>query len=448
MRGADVDGAIVGALVVAAALAVQSVGSAEAPSTRYAAPDGRPNGTGTVDRPWDLQTALSGSAGLQPGDTLLLRGGRYVGAFSSALKGREGAPIVIAALPGEQPVLDEPTFAGSEPPAVLSINGAHVIVRDLEVTSSNPERVGRVRPVGIDVRAPHTRLINNVVHDAGVCIGHWATATDAEIQGNILYFCGWDDTDRGHGHGLYIQNGGGPKVVSGNILFDQFDYNIHAYSEASPLDDLTFRENVAFGAGALSRVTPFGGSNLLVGGRVVPHRTVLERNFTYSQQGVNQLGVRAGSSDTLVRGNVFAEGVEGVALLTMRAENLTLKDNTFVGAVTESMRRRENRFEATPRGHWIYVLPHGADANRVTVVVYNWERADSLSMAAPDFLKAGDRYELRNVQDYRRDIVSRVHDGGPIALPMQKHTVAAPAGLAPPAGTFPVFGVFVLVRTS
>ena len=36
----------------------------------YAAPDGVSSGDGSMSRPWDLESALSGSKGVQPGDTV------------------------------------------------------------------------------------------------------------------------------------------------------------------------------------------------------------------------------------------------------------------------------------------------------------------------------------------------------------------------------------------
>lgn len=42
----------------------------------YVTAGGTSSGTGTTDRPWDLQTALDGAGGkVHPGDTVWLRGG-------------------------------------------------------------------------------------------------------------------------------------------------------------------------------------------------------------------------------------------------------------------------------------------------------------------------------------------------------------------------------------
>src|SRR5512141_214652 len=72
----------------------------------FVAPDGSPNGGGSQAHPWDLQTALSQPPAVRAGDTIWLRGGRYVGTFRSALTGTPAAPIKVRQYPGERATLD------------------------------------------------------------------------------------------------------------------------------------------------------------------------------------------------------------------------------------------------------------------------------------------------------------------------------------------------------
>ena len=74
-------------------------------SSFYAAPSGSAAGDGSVGRPWDLQTALT-KPSVMPGDSILLRGGTYEGAFTSNLTGTAQAPIRVQQYPGERAVLD------------------------------------------------------------------------------------------------------------------------------------------------------------------------------------------------------------------------------------------------------------------------------------------------------------------------------------------------------
>jgi hypothetical protein len=72
----------------------------------YVSPDGRPNGTGKRNAPWDLQTALSHPRRVRPGDTIWLLGGTYRGTFTSQLTGTAEEPIVVRQYPGERAVID------------------------------------------------------------------------------------------------------------------------------------------------------------------------------------------------------------------------------------------------------------------------------------------------------------------------------------------------------
>jgi hypothetical protein len=415
----------------------------------FAAPDGRTDGNGTMERPWDLQTALNNRAAVPPGSTMWVRGGTYSGTFVSRLMGTAEAPITVRAYPGERPILDNPSPAVPAIP-VLSVEGAYVVVWGLEVTSTNPHRVagdvsGDVRPNGINLYGPHTKLINNIVHDTGTCLGVWSQALDAEVYGNLLYFCGWDGV-RGSGHGLYAQNAEGTKEIRENVVFDVFGFGIHAYTEGGAIDDLHFRRNVSFESSALSKVTPEGAADILVGGRRVARRPVVEGNLTYRLNGTNHVGYRAGTEHATVTGNVFVVGRGATALHLVDPKSATITGNMFVGDVTNAAEYRDNVYEPSPHGIWRFVLPNEYEPNRATIVVYNWDRADTVDVDAPSFLAAGDRYELRNVQDYFGDAIVRTHHTGAVTLPMRGRTVAVPVGWHAPRTTFPDFGVFVLIK--
>ena len=78
----------------------------------YLAPDGDPNGDGTIERPWnDLQQAINAAT---PGTHIICRGGTYYpkkqsdGKYTVRIKknGTEQAPIIIRAYDGEKPVFD------------------------------------------------------------------------------------------------------------------------------------------------------------------------------------------------------------------------------------------------------------------------------------------------------------------------------------------------------
>lgn len=113
-------------------------------STYYLAPDGSDGGTGSIDDPW--ATFIHASTRLGPGDTLLARGGRYMGQGGPgwAVSGEPDAPITFAAYPGETPIFD-----GDRLPSFLVLDGvSNLHLRDLVVTGYEPEDTGVLVVIG------------------------------------------------------------------------------------------------------------------------------------------------------------------------------------------------------------------------------------------------------------------------------------------------------------
>src|SRR5512143_555213 len=90
-------------LLGAAALALAASLSA---TDFYVAPNGSASGNGSIGSPWNLQTALNQPSAVQPGDTIWLRGGTYVGHFTSNLNGNSSSPITVRQYAGERATLD------------------------------------------------------------------------------------------------------------------------------------------------------------------------------------------------------------------------------------------------------------------------------------------------------------------------------------------------------
>ena len=87
-----------------AVILVLALVAAPAMTAEYSvAPDGSDSHAGTRARPFrTIQKALDG---LRPGDTCIVREGTYRETVRLAASGREGAPIRIMAMPGEEVVL-------------------------------------------------------------------------------------------------------------------------------------------------------------------------------------------------------------------------------------------------------------------------------------------------------------------------------------------------------
>ena len=481
-------------LALAAACLVAS-GARVSPHGHYAAPDGSPAGAGTAQHPWDLATALAGGRGrVAPGDTVWLRGGTYRGAFVSTLTGRPGAPVVVRQYPGERAVVDAAGAGGDQ----FVVRGEWSVFWGFELTNSEPtrfttSRAHNARPNLLVNNASHTKYINLVVRDGGVAFYTFPDRQDVEVYGSVFYNNGWQQPRRGAGHGLYVKSDVGPVVLEDNILFNQFGYGVHAYSDAGSggLANIRVSGNVAFNNGTLAS-TGETSANILVGGGDVASGAVVRDNLTYFSQGIRGANVVLGwgerrNRDVVVERNRLVGG-SPVLELGYWAD-AQVEDNTLTGGLILRQRgpatagyrwnhnvhgsdagasawwyrgarrtfaewRRSSGLgrtdtarvaqRATPE---VFVRPNRYEPGRSTIVVYNWPRQSTVSVDLAAALPAGTEYVVHNVQDLAgAPVVRGTYRGGAIALPLSGVTPPVPVGMqvSPAPRTGPEFDVFVL----
>ncbi len=417
----------------------------------FAAPNGKPGGDGSRARPWDLATALAQPARMRPGDTLFLLPGAYRGEFRAFLRGRPGSPIVVRGAPGARATVD----------GTLKISGHDAWYRDFEVTSSAALRRSRQGgPYPTDVprgilgteesasTGAGLKLIDLVAHDlASVTL--WKEAVDLEISGCLVYYNGWAAPDRGHGHGLYVQNVSGTKRIVDNVIFENFDNGIQAYgSEKAGLDDLDIEGNTIFENGA-----PVGdpANNILVGGgRVAKNTRIVGNLLWYAAPGRGtqiNLGYDPygrGADGAIVRDNVV---VGGEVRMNPKNGAVDFSGNKVFAALAnlEPARFPKNRYAREPIGPAAFVRPDRHEKGRAIVTIFDAARRPAVSVDLSPVLWAGDRFEIRNAQDYfGAPVVSGVYRGGPVEVPMRAMPPAAPVGWKTPAPTGPEFNVFVV----
>jgi hypothetical protein len=167
----------------------------------------------------------------------------------------------------------------------------------------------------------------------------------------------------------------------------------------------------------------FYGNDGLVGlmttRRERPHSYVWDRN-TYLGTGWN------GSSDLF--------WVNGTAL--------TFGDWKRVTGVDQNSEYLRGR----PKGLKVFVRHNDFPPRLATVVVYNWDLLKEVGVDLSAELKSGDRYEIRNVEDYfGSPVLSGSYDGRPVKLALANLKVAAPVGAPAPDSTAPEFAVFVVL---
>ncbi len=423
----------------------------------YASPTGLATSSGTIDQPLDLTKALSSSSPLRPGDTLWLRGGRYVGNFTSVLTGTPTAPIIVRQFRGERATLDANTPNRALPG--LAVLGADTWYWGFEVTDSNPARINAggfnnptLRATSIDVYAARTRFINLVVHDGAQGMGFWSNAIDAEIYGSVIYNVGVEAPDRGHGHSVYVQNQSGWKRLVDNIMFNGFSFGIHAYTEGGRIDNIHMEGNTLFGHGLLSARSGAKANILMGGGDIADFPRVLS-NYSYypslDGRGLD-LSYGNGCQGPDVRGNY---SVAAQPVVVSACTNVTMTGNTLYGNTgSQASQFPNNVFHATrPTGVRTFVRPNAYEAGRANITIFNWDLlpvvAVDVSMAG---LAVGDVFEVRDAQNYfGAPVATGVFTGASVSIPMTGLVAAPPVGSVPLVlpHTAPQFGAFVLMRT-
>ena len=468
----------------------------------YVAPDGQPSGPGTLSKPFDLETSLSGEVG-RPGDTFWLRGGTYaLGHVDTQIQGKEGKPITFRSWPGEWPVID-----GS---LTIWNSQGHLIFRDFELFNSNPRRVSSqigvgFKPTDIEIvagiqsYAPNCQFINLVIHDQtrhGIFLSR--LSDNNLIYGCVIYNNGWRSPDNAEGHSLYVQGSSGWREVSDNILFNSAGAGMHVYDNGGPaLVGVVMDGNVAFHAGAIQDVRPYRDWVIGVDApspladRIVfknnmgycPDSSMAYRQVQLGREGVNgdltvtnnymPMGLLMNNWTTVkVQGNTFMPFNSDYAV-ELRQERVALSgtwdDNSYscsakekdfcfndrVCSFREWRRRTGHDASATEpverlEGVEVRVRPNAYEAGRANIVVYNWDKQPAVSVDVGSVITAGMAYEVRNAQDFHAPpVLAGIHDGRPLRLPMRGLRVAPPLGkmLTPPP-TGPVFNVFILLPLS
>jgi hypothetical protein len=424
----------------------------------YVSPSGSSTGTGAINQPWDLATALAQPAAVHPGDTIWLRGGTYGGTFTSRLTGTAGQPIIVRNYNNERAILDSQTRSAF----VLTINGGYTWYWGLEVTCSDPNRTSLDDREGIaNGIAVGIKLINCITHDnTGNGISAFSGWSDTEIYGNLAYYNGrTPNAGSSYAYGIYTQNQTGTKELTDNIVIHNYgNYPIHIYgSETAYLDNFRLTGNVAF------NLRPGGGWVLIGGGRKAQN-PVFDTNFFYgtdADSGLMDLGgftYYSGTNNAVLRNNYI--GLGKVAM-DLDNTNTTMTGNKIYGRLinfTPSTYASNTYFVADwpnvpsrPSSNWVIVRPNKYEPGRANIVVYNWVNTPTVNVDVSGVLATGDHFEVRDAQNfYGPPVLAGSYTGGSLALPMTPNAmpvpISVPEGRSAPSHTSSEFGVFILLR--
>ena len=385
----------------------------------HVTPQGTAAGSGSVEKPWDLSTALAAPAEVQPGDTIWLHAGTYRGGFVSRLAGKPDIPVVVRGVAGERVTID--THPRDERDnGLFVILGADAVYRDMEFTCSHLQRTTNIpqswpadiRRGSVDVRADRVSLVNLVVHDQAQGFSFWSQGEGGEICGCLIYFNGWRGPDRGHGHGIYTQNARGTKRIADNIIFHNFGYGIHAYgSEKASLKGYEIEGNIVFDNGCL--INPEDRApGIMVGGATPAERVTIRDNVVVG--GSIRLGYPWGttSEDAVVTGNYSDQG-----LVVRDFRRATIARNTIVahsnvvqleGAerlLLGGLRWNENTYFVTD-GRWGQCSVVEGEKSR-SMLFDQWQRETGLD--ADSTLTKGSPSDLRVIVRPCRHQPGRAH---------------------------------------
>src|SRR6266536_990276 len=417
--------------------ATVTVTAASAPAAHagyYVSPNGSSANDGSMSRPWTLSYALGTAGGrILAGDTVWVRGGTYRGGFRSTLTGLSGAPIVVRQYPGERGTVDAAGYTGDQ----FVVAGSWSVFWGLELMSSEPTRTfsttaNNARPNLLVNDGSHNKYINLVVHDGGVGFFNYSSRSDVEIYGSIWYNNGWQGPDRGHGHALYIKSDVGPVVARDNVIFNQYGYGIHVYTNTGSglLNNIWIEGNVSFDNGSLSS----SGTSANIGnlGQPPANDLTMLSNLTYMAPGVTGTYLTLVSGSGLRATGNYVVGGSGITQGTWT--NATVTGNTVLAAGPAS------------RQTAVFVRPNVYERGRATVTVYNWSQLGAVSVDLSGIVPVGARYEVRNVQDLYGAPVASGAFSGVVSIPLGGVTPPPPVGLTSSRSprTGPYFDVFLV----
>lgn len=376
----------------------------------YVTPDGKPQGRGTREAPWDLESALASQPRVGPGDTIWIAGGTYKhsdrrtesSGYKVRLRGIPLKPINIRPLPGQRVTIDG-GLSILPPSNWLWIWDLEILVsenfsmpRRIDERGSHPQSYNR--PMGgLNIHTGQgCKYINLVIHDNGHGVGFWNEATDSELYGIIIYDNGWEGPDRRHGHAIYTQNQLGTKTISDCIMTGGYSYSLHAYgSRQTFVDNYLVEGNICYNAGRF----------LIGGGR--PSRNIhVLGNYLYDVD--MQLGYAAPENDSCeIRSNVIMDGK-----LTIKDFKQVIKEDNLVLGPTDP--------RPTDQPARIEFRVNRYDPNRANVAIFNWAKQETVDFSPETFLTPGDTYRLQNPRDFfGPSVLSGTYDGKPLRVPVR-----------------------------
>ena len=315
---------------------------------------GKQAGDGSLNSPWDLQTALNQSTDvINGGDTIWLHEGIYNGRFVSTIKsGIKGKFITVSAYKKDKVVLNG--NINSDLKSVLQVKGKQVIYKNFEITfKGNFSRIqgdknfSRVNGLS-HVSGENCKFINLIIHNVpGSGIGSWKATGGTLISDCIIYNNGYYSKKRGSGVGIYVQNmSNATRTIKNNIIFNNYYKGIEVWSAAkksniSYVKNVLISSNIIFNHGlptgknkdnlliATNDRTGINiAENIVVRNNVLYHNTNFKENKASGDAASLTIGFiyKAPVKDVLIQDNIIVG--RNNALRLLHAKSLRFERNT------------------------------------------------------------------------------------------------------------------------
>jgi len=317
---------------------------------------GLSTGNGSLQFPWDLQTALKlPNTIVNGGDTIWLHEGVYNGRYICTIKSTiEEKFITVSAFRNDKVVLNG--NVASNIPQTLAVKGGRVIFRNFEITWLDDfirdARVENFRGTTAGVNhlsGKNCKFINlKIYNNPGLGFGSWKSTGGTLIAECYIFNNGVINKEgKGAGEGIYVQNKSDEeRIIKNNTIFGNYYKGIEVWSAGRDADfefvkNITLENNVIFNSGIPSNYKTV--DNIIIGSddrnginiakNITVKNNILYHNSDYRNNQVN------GDAASLTIGYYHKTPVENVvidnniilgrnnALRILYAKSLTFTNN-------------------------------------------------------------------------------------------------------------------------
>ena len=311
------------------------------------------SGNGSLQSPWDLQTALNQKPEVvNGGDIIWLHKGVYNGRFLSTLQSIiSDKNIVISAIKDEKVILNG--NVASNKTSVLEVRGKQVTFKNMVITFLGDFSRQQTEPNFQKVDGLNhssgvgCKFINLMIHNnPGSGFGSWKRTADTEINGCLIFKNGYYSAKRGSGVGIYVQNSSEKtRLIKNNIIFNNYYKGIEVWSDNRKANEeyvknITLDNNVIFNSALVTGIPKDNliiatndntsvnvAKNIKVLNNIFYHNTNYAKNEINGEMPTLTLGFNKNSpvENITVMGNVILGRNDGIRFL--HTKNLIFKNN-------------------------------------------------------------------------------------------------------------------------